>query len=67
MSTAIVDVTKLGRDGTEAIRKNATMYGRQTDLEAALVEIRAVRHTMSGQISATGERVATLKARSVEV
>lgn len=60
--TTFVDVIELARESFEMKQKNATANSRQTSLEARLVEIRAAGHTMRGQITATEDRIKTLKA-----
>lgn len=55
--TTTVEVIELAREAIETKRRSVTMCSRQTNLGAELVEIRADRRTMSGQITATGERV----------
>lgn len=48
--TTHVDVIELACAGIEARRKRATMLSRQADFETELVEIWAVRRTVSGQV-----------------
>lgn len=57
VSTTIVDVFELAGKGIEAKRKHEAMSGRQTNLEAELVDIWDARHTISRQIAAAEERV----------
>lgn len=63
MPTKIVDVIEHARDGIEMKRKNATLFSRQTNLKAKLVEMRATWRTMRDRITATEARVKTLKGQ----
>lgn len=61
--TTTADVFKLARDGIKMKRKNATMSGRQTDLEAQLVETLAAGRTMRSEIKAAKDCIQILKAQ----
>lgn len=64
MHTTIVKVIKLVRDGTEMKRTNAKLTDRNTNREAELVEARAVKGTMQGQLLEGEHQIAALKTQS---
>lgn len=50
--TILVNVVELARESVKVERNIATVFGRQTDLVAQLVETLAAGRTMCGQIMA---------------
>lgn len=61
--TTIVEVVEFACEVTEAMRRNATLSSRSTEMEHELVEARAVKITMREQRAGAGRRMTTLKTR----